>query len=117
MTRLLALLALLALVSPADGKALRERIVFGPPNPARLIEGIGPVEAFLIGIPFCMAVKPIISSAIKGRELTLKEAYEAVAGCLLPFVGGWIVRRTFPERWNNLPMRRWERDFGIGAVS
>jgi len=54
---------------------------------------------------------------MRGRELTLKEAYESVAGCVLPLLGPWLVRRYFPEEWNYLPTRVRRVDFGIGSQS
>jgi hypothetical protein len=82
------------------------------PNPARLTE-LPIADVYVLGLVACFALKPMLSSAIKRRELTLKEAYESVAGCVLPFIGGWLVRRYFPEAWNALPTERWERDFSI----
>jgi len=109
------LLASIACAEPAAAR-LRDKVVPPTGNPFNLVE-LDPLAAYGLGVVFCMAVKPMLSSAIKGRELTLKEAHEAVAGCILPIVGGWLVRSYFPESWNKLPTRRWERDMGIGAYS
>ena len=86
------------------------------PNPARLAE-LPLIDTAFVGVIICGAIKPMLSSVIKQRELTLKEAYESVAGCVLPFLGSWLVRKYFPEEWNKLPTQRWERDFGIGRYS
>jgi phosphate/sulfate permease len=47
----------------------------------------------------CMAVAPMVSSAVVSRPLTLREAQVVVAGCALPIVGGWLVN----EAWNQHP--------------
>ena len=86
------------------------------PNPTRFA-GIGLVQTWGFGIVLCGALKPMIASALRERELTLKEAYAEVADCLLPFVGSWLVRTHFPDEWDKLPMKRHRLEFGIGEYS
>lgn len=116
MRPLLVVLVLLLGADEAAARRWRDRIVPPTGNPAHLVE-LSLVGTWAFGVGFCSAVSPMLSSVIKGRELSLKEAWTSVAGCFLPIVGGWIVRRHFPERWNKLPMKRHDLDFGIGAIS
>jgi len=113
----LACAAVLVMMAPEQAAGVQWRSRTPPaPNPARLLQ-LGPLEAVGLGIVVCGAVKPMLSSAMRGRELTLKEAYESVAGCVLPLLGPWLIRRYFPEEWNYLPTRVWRVDFGIGSQS
>ena len=51
----------------------------------------------------CMAVAPMLASALEGRELTLREAGVLFGGCLVPIVGGYLVNAA----WDANP--QWER--------
>lgn len=51
----------------------------------------------------CMAVSPMIGSAVVQRPLTLREGQVLTASCLIPIVGGWLVN----EAWNAHP--EWEQ--------
>jgi hypothetical protein len=45
----------------------------------------------------CAAVYPIIGTIVVHRALTPREAYTGIAGCAIPFIGGWIVDNTLPH--------------------
>ncbi|HZP76365.1 MAG TPA: hypothetical protein VFB45_09510 [Pseudolabrys sp.] len=47
----------------------------------------------------CMAISPMIGSAVVQRPLTLREAQTMTASCVVPIVGGWLVN----EAWNAHP--------------
>jgi hypothetical protein len=46
---------------------------------------------FLAGLPICMITAALVGQAEEGRRLTRREGQEIAAGCLLPFIGPWIV--------------------------
>jgi hypothetical protein len=53
----------------------------------------------------CMALTPIVSTAVLNRPLTIREAHVMTADCLIPFVGGWLVNQVWdahPE-WEPAP--------------
>jgi hypothetical protein len=99
-----------------DIARIRERVATPVPNPAQLLN-LALLDTYLIGVAICLPLKPMVTSAVRGRELTLKEAYEGVADCLLPIIGSIIVRATFPDRWNKLPTKLWPKDLSIASQS
>jgi hypothetical protein len=64
------------------------------------ISQAGAIAATSIG---CMAVSPMLASAIEGRELTLREAGVLFGSCVVPIVGGLLVNAA----WDANP--QWER--------
>lgn len=56
----------------------------------------------------CMVLYPIIGTIALHRELTPREAYSGIAGCVIPFIGGWIVDQTLPHNawYDGIPVRR-----------
>lgn len=45
----------------------------------------------------CAVLYPIIGTIVLQRALTPREAYTGIAGCVIPFVGSWIVDQTLPH--------------------
>src|SRR5512139_1184764 len=62
----------------------------GPPIVVDRGTSITPLGWFVIGSVGCMAVSPMIATAILGRELTLNEAYRSTFGCVLG-PAGWLL--------------------------
>lgn len=56
-----------------------------------------PGIAFAVTSFGCAAVYPIIGTIVVQRALTPREAYTGIAGCIIPFIGGWIVDNTLPH--------------------
>ncbi|MFZ3350408.1 MAG: hypothetical protein WA268_06010 [Xanthobacteraceae bacterium] len=65
--------------------------------------GVPAVRTTSAGVAFgvttfgCMVLYPIIGTIAVHRELTPREAYSGIAGCIIPFIGGWIVDQTLPH--------------------
>lgn len=65
--------------------------------------GVPPVRTMSPGAAFgvttfgCMVLYPIIGTIAVHRELTPREAYSGLLGCVVPFIGGWIVDKTLPH--------------------
>lgn len=104
--------ALVLFASPAhakikfDAKKLRP----GLPNIMRSAVGFPTSIAtaanwYAIGFPWCAATTVMVASAIYRRPLKLSEAWTMTGSCILPIVGGLLIKRAFdahPE-WDNLP--------------
>lgn len=58
---------------------------------------MSPAAAFGVTTFGCMVLYPIIGTIAVHRELTPREAYSGILGCVIPFVGGWIVDQTLPH--------------------
>ncbi|MGN6463818.1 MAG: hypothetical protein ACTHLY_21790 [Pseudolabrys sp.] len=58
----------------------------------------------------CMAVAPMLASALEGRELTLREAGVLFGGCVVPIIGGYLVNAAWDanpqwEQYEKKPVR------------
>lgn len=56
-----------------------------------------PGVAFGVTTFGCMVLYPIVGTIVLQRELTPREAYSGILGCVVPFIGGWIVDQTLPH--------------------
>jgi hypothetical protein len=56
-----------------------------------------PGVAFAVTSFGCAVVYPIIGTIVLQRALTPREAYTGIAGCIIPFVGAWIVDQALPH--------------------
>jgi hypothetical protein len=56
-----------------------------------------PAFAAFITSAGCVVVYPILGTLVLQRPLTPREAYTGIAGCVIPFVGGWIVDKLLPH--------------------
>jgi hypothetical protein len=45
----------------------------------------------------CAVVYPIMGTIVLQRALTPREAYTGIAGCVIPFVGSWLVDQALPH--------------------
>jgi hypothetical protein len=43
----------------------------------------------------CMALSPIVGTALLNRPLTYREAHVMAGSCLIPFIGGWLVDQGY----------------------
>jgi hypothetical protein len=92
---LLATAVVAGTLTPAFGQET-SRIpppIVGDRGPAIVVDrgtSITPLGWFVIGSVGCMAVSPMIATAILGRELTLNEAYRSTFGCVLG-PAGWLL--------------------------
>ena len=77
--------------------------------------GVPAVATTSAGVAFgvttfgCMVLYPMIGTIALHRELTPREAYSGILGCVIPFIGGWIVDKTLPHNawYDGIPARRW----------
>jgi hypothetical protein len=68
----------------------------------------GALAATTVG---CMAVSPMLASALEGRELTMREAGVLFGSCLVPVIGGYVVNALWDanpewERFEKQPVRK-----------
>ena len=56
-----------------------------------------PAFASFITSVGCVVAYPIVGTLVTQRSLTPREAYTGIAGCVIPFVGGWIVDKLLPH--------------------
>ncbi len=72
------------------------------------VRTMSPGAAFAVTTFGCMVLYPIIGTIAVHRELTPREAYSGIAGCVIPFVGGWIVDKTLPHNawYDGVPATR-----------
>jgi hypothetical protein len=65
--------------------------------------GVPPTRIASPGVAFavtsfgCAVVYPIIGTIVVHRELTPREAYTGIAGCVIPFIGAWLVDQALPH--------------------
>jgi hypothetical protein len=54
---------------------------------------------FAVGVTTfgCAVVYPIIGTIVLNRALTPREAYTGIAGCVIPFIGSWLVDNALPH--------------------
>jgi hypothetical protein len=45
----------------------------------------------------CAALSPIVATALVQRPLKYREAHALIAGCVIPFVGSWLVEKAYDE--------------------
>ncbi len=45
----------------------------------------------------CAVVYPMVATVVLNRPLTPREAYDGIADCVVPFVGGWLVDAWLPH--------------------
>lgn len=75
------------------------------------VRAASPAVAFGVTTFGCMVLYPIIGTIALHRELTPREAYSGILGCVVPFIGGWIVDQTLPHTawYDGIPARRMGR--------
>lgn len=56
-----------------------------------------PGFAYFVTSAGCVAIYPIVATLVVQRPLTPREAYTGIAGCVIPFVGGWIADQLLPH--------------------
>jgi hypothetical protein len=56
-----------------------------------------PGFAFAVTSFGCAVLYPIVGTIVMHRALTPREAYTGIAGCVIPFVGAWIVDQALPH--------------------
>jgi hypothetical protein len=64
----------------------------------------------------CAAVSPMVATALLDRPLKYREAHELIAGCVLPFVGSWLVEQAYdhhilwaPDEEPQAPKKKWKK--------
>jgi hypothetical protein len=76
--------------------------------------GVPAVRTTSAGVAFgvttfgCVVLYPIVGTIAVHRELTPREAYSGILGCVIPFIGGWIVDQTLPHNawYDGIPAGR-----------
>lgn len=56
---------------------------------------VGSSGAYALTTVGCMAVSPMVATAVVGRELTMREAHVLAGSCVVPLVGGYIVNAVW----------------------
>jgi hypothetical protein len=56
------------------------------------ISQLGAITFTTIG---CMALSPMVGTAVLNRPLTYREAHVMMGSCLIPFIGGWLVNQAY----------------------
>jgi hypothetical protein len=56
-----------------------------------------PGVAFVVTSFGCAVLYPIVGTIVVQRALTPREAYTGIAGCVIPFIGGWLVDQALPH--------------------
>jgi hypothetical protein len=98
----LAVLVLLLLTGPALAIDIKRNVHPGIPNPSGLAHLSGGLY-YGTGVITCAATAPMIFNAVMRREPTLGEAWSMFGNCVLPVVGGFIVRSLWRPEWDLLP--------------
>lgn len=113
-----ALVALALLATPAEARTARHAPAAKPNPVVALVRGYNPsLPTFMlptaVGMPICAASGLMIAAArAHPRPLKNRVAYQIVGGCLLPFVGGYIVKHftdQHPE-WDTMPHKVLRRE-------
>jgi len=73
----------------------------------------GAIAATTLG---CAAVSPMVATALLQRPLKYREAHELIAGCVIPFVGSWLVEQAYdhhilwaPDEEPAAPKKKWTK--------
>jgi hypothetical protein len=73
------------------------------------VGGINAWQAWGITTVGCLAISPMVASAVVNRPLTMREAHVLAGSCVIPIVGGWLVNAAFDAnpQWeaNRVPRR------------
>jgi len=93
------LLTSLATADPISIQSLEKQFKVAVPSPTWLTNTIPLGTSLIMGVPWCMATAPMVYQVIIKKTLTLQEAHETFAGCVIPIIGPWIVRGI----WKNHP--------------
>jgi hypothetical protein len=56
---------------------------------------LGSTGAAVVTTAGCLALSPIVGTALTQRELSYREAYGLFADCMIPFIGAWLVDKAF----------------------
>jgi hypothetical protein len=59
------------------------------------VNGLTSAGAVVVTTAGCLALSPIVGTALTQRELTYREAYGLFADCIIPFIGAWLVEKAF----------------------
>ena len=64
----------------------------------------------------CVAVSPMVATVVLDRPLKYREAHELIAGCIIPFVGSWLVEQAYdhhilwaPDEEPAAPKKAWKK--------
>lgn len=57
--------------------------------------GITAAGAVVLTTVGCMALSPIVATAVVNRPLTYREAHALAADCVIPFIGSWLVNQAY----------------------
>lgn len=57
--------------------------------------GLGTNGAFIATTAGCVVFSPMVATAVVHRPLTYREAHVLTAGCLVPFIGPWLVNQAY----------------------
>ena len=93
---------LLLLSGCAQQRRLEEIDVKVPAPTMRLSFPIG----YAVGLPFCVGGTALVKMARVERRLTYGESWTVLGSCVVPVVGGYLVKRTFSDSplWDQYPI-------------
>ena len=57
--------------------------------------GITVAGAMVLTTVGCMALSPIVATAVLNRPLTYREAHVLIGGCIIPVIGGWLIDQAY----------------------
>jgi len=63
----------------------------------RNVNGFTPLAAWGATTIGCLALSPMVGSALVHRPLTMREAHVLAGSCIIPFIGGWLVEAAYDQ--------------------
>lgn len=57
--------------------------------------GLTPAGALVATTAGCIVASPLVATAVVRRPLTHREAHVLMVGCVIPFVGPWLVNAAY----------------------
>ena len=61
----------------------------------RDVNGFTALSAIAATTIGCMALSPMVGSAVVHRPLTMREAHVLAGSCIIPIIGGWLVNAAY----------------------
>jgi hypothetical protein len=69
----------------------------------------------------CVAVSPMVATAVLRRPLSYREAHVLIGSCVIPIIGGWLVNEAYNNGWlwapDEKPVHAARRKKSLSAAS
>lgn len=62
---------------------------------AKPVTGLSPAGALVATTAACVVASPMVATVVVRRPLTYREAHVLAVGCVLPFIGPWLVNAAY----------------------